>query len=323
MRQGGLQLVSELAARIAATLARSNACVLVTVVGTQGSVPREVGAAMLVADDQVEGTVGGGKLEYLATRRARSMLADDEDWLQFLSLALEAESNQCCGGVVVLALLRLTSAHSHLFDQWRKKRDLALCVNRFSRDVRLAQPTSPITDATLTESELVLSWRISARPVFLCGAGHVGQAIADALTPLPFSVTWWDERSESAPQRTVTRSPEIPEPVDGSLWLILTHRHDLDLELCRRALRSNAAFIGLIGSRSKLHQFTPKLAADGFGEEEIAQITCPIGLPEIKGKSPQIIAASVAAQLLTLIPPTKVGSGIRESEVESAQEYWL
>lgn len=323
MRQGGVQLVSEFAPRIARHLARSEPCVLITVIGTQGSVPREVGAVMVVSPAESAGTIGGGKLEYLAERRARSMLGEEAPRLQFISLALEADSNQCCGGVAVVVLLRIHTADVDVFQQWIEQPQMALSFDRVSGKCKLVHPFGSTTDARLLDEALIMVWYARTHRVLLCGAGHVGKAIAHALGPLPFDVVWWDERPDALPEVHRLDAKELPEAEAGAYWLILTHRHDLDLELCRRAVRSDPAFVGLIGSTSKRRQFARKLRGEGFSEEEINRITCPIGIPEIQGKEPEIIAASVAAQLLSLRPLANVGSGVRESEVERLPEYWL
>ena len=323
MRQGGVQLVSQFAPMIARYLARSESCVLITVIGTQGSVPREVGAVMVVSPDESAGTIGGGKLEYLAERRARSMLDEQAVRLQFVSLALEADSNQCCGGIAVVALLRLHAADADVFHQWIEQPQMALSVDRASGKCKLERTHGSTTNARLSDDALIMAWHARVHHVVLCGAGHVGKAIAHALAPLPFDVVWWDERLEALPENLRLDPRKLPEAEAGAYWLILTHRHDLDLELCRRAVRSDPAFVGLIGSTSKRRQFARKLSGEGFETEEINRITCPIGISEIQGKEPEIIAASVAAQLLSLRPPANVGSGVRESEVERLPEYWL
>lgn len=64
------------------------------------------------------------------------------------------------------------------------------------------------------------------------------------------------------------------------------------------AARGDLPFIGLIGSRTKWATFRHRLAARGFSDTELAQVTCPIGVPGIAGKQPEVIAVAVAAQLL-------------------------
>ena len=88
-----------------AAIARGERAVVVAVAGAAGSTPRERGAAMVVTPDRIAGTIGGGHLEYEATRIAREALggsaAAPAHWLVRFPLA--ARLGQCCGGVATLA----------------------------------------------------------------------------------------------------------------------------------------------------------------------------------------------------------------------------
>jgi xanthine dehydrogenase accessory factor len=90
------------------------------------------------------------------------------------------------------------------------------------------------------------------------------------------------------------------------LIMSFSHAEDLDIVaacLRRQRERADLPYIGLIGSKTKWATFRHRLAERGFGAQELAQVTCPIGMPGIRGKEPEVIAVSVAAQIL-LIPPT-------------------
>ena len=87
------------------------------------------------------------------------------------------------------------------------------------------------------------------------------------------------------------------------LIMSFSHAEDLDVVaacLKRQRERADLAFIGLIGSKSKWGTFRHRLEARGFTSGELAQVTCPIGVPGVAGKQPEVIAVAVAAQLLQL-----------------------
>jgi xanthine dehydrogenase accessory factor len=73
---------------------------------------------------------------------------------------------------------------------------------------------------------------------------------------------------------------------------------------CLQRLRERAdlPYVGLIGSRTKWATFRHRLEQRGFGDEDFARVTCPIGIPGVAGKEPEVIAVAVAAQLLQ-VPP--------------------
>jgi len=89
----------------------------------------------------------------------------------------------------------------------------------------------------------------------------------------------------------------------GSRVLIMSFSHAEDLDIviaCLKRLRerNDLPYIGLIGSKTKWATFSHRLEARGFTADELARITCPIGVPGITGKEPEVIAVAVAAQLL-------------------------
>ena len=140
----------------------------------------------------------------------------------------------------------------------------------------------------------------------------MGHAIVQAVLPLPFDVTWIDSRDEVFPAglpphvRVEHSDPvhaAVPELPVGSAVLIMSFSHAEDLDIVAACLqrereRHDLGFIGLIGSRTKWATFRHRLEQRGFAADELARVTCPIGLPGIAGKEPAVIAASVVAQLL-------------------------
>ena len=246
--------------------------VVVTVLATQGSVPRGPGTRMLVFAQGEQGTIGGGHLEYQAMAHARLLLAGKTDQT-VLRQVLGPSLGQCCGGAVELQFERVTVADAD----------------------RLATQLRP-----------------TRTPLALFGGGHVGKALVKTLAPLPFAVRWVDSRDEIFPA-------DVPSGVDcehsnpvqaavadlapGSRVLIMSFSHAEDLDIviaCLKRLREKGdlPFVGLIGSDTKWATFRHRLEDRGFSADEIAQITCPIGVPGIAGKEPEVIAVAVAAQLL-------------------------
>jgi xanthine dehydrogenase accessory factor len=259
-------------AQALAWLAQQRAAVVVEVLAHQGSVPREAGTRMLVAADQVLGSIGGGHLEQQAILRARALLAQGGGPEQ-QHLALGPSLGQCCGGVLDLRYSLLADSHP-------------------------------------------ASWP-EPQPRFflqLYGAGHVGRAIVQLLAGVPCQVQWIDEREAEFPSARLPPhiQRECVEPVQAEValappqafYLVLTHSHDLDLALTETILRrADFAYFGLIGSATKRARFEHRLQERGFDSALVQRITCPIGLPGIRGKEPEVIALAVVAQLLHTAGP--------------------
>jgi xanthine dehydrogenase accessory factor len=147
------------------------------------------------------------------------------------------------------------------------------------------------------------------RPLLLFGAGHVGRALALALAPLPFQVTWADPRPEAFPAAmpgNVTAVAGDPLAVisaapQGAIAFIMSHSHALDFDIADSALRNPAiAHVGVIGSATKRARFEKRLREAGVAEDRVTSMICPVGIGGIRSKLPAAIAVSVAAQLITL-----------------------
>jgi xanthine dehydrogenase accessory factor len=125
------------------------------------------------------------------------------------------------------------------------------------------------------------------------GAGHVGRALVPLLASLPCKVRWIDSRENEFPEQVpagVERvvEDEVVDEVErmpaGSYYIVMTHNHQLDLELTAAILKRNDfAYYGLIGSKSKRAKFEHRLRERGYTSEVMQRMRCPMGLPEVKG----------------------------------------
>ena len=140
------------------------------------------------------------------------------------------------------------------------------------------------------------------------GAGHVGRALVPLLASLPCKVRWIDSRENEFPEQLPAGVDKVVEEevVDevermpaGSYFIVMTHNHQLDLELTAAILKRNDfAYYGLIGSKSKRAKFEHRLRDRGFAPEVMQRMRCPLGLPEVKGKLPIEIAVSIAGEVI-------------------------
>jgi xanthine dehydrogenase accessory factor len=253
---------------IAAWAAGGVPTVIVRVRSTKGSAPRDAGAFMAVTADAATGTIGGGQLEWLAIARAREILggksaAGEADF------ALGPELGQCCGGRSRLGFEMLDAAMlAHLQSE------------------RAAEQ--------------------SAHPlVHVFGAGHTGLALARALAPLPVRCILIDTRGQAlAGVEGETVHAAMPEDIvrsapAGSAFVAMTHEHHLDFLVMAEALaRRDAAYCGMIGSKTKRAVFAHWLADAGHPVTLAERLTCPIGGDAVRDKRPETIAALTAAEIL-------------------------
>lgn len=243
----------------------------------RGSSPREQGAFMLIAADATLGTIGGGALEHMVIARARQVLRDGlaDD---AMDIPLGPEIGQCCGGRVEIGLRVV---------------DDALAAGLIAR----------------------LAAEHAARPhVFLFGSGHVGRALARALSPLPLSVHVVDTRPDELaglPEGVEARAVAMPEAVvrsapQRSSYVILTHDHALDFLIAAEALkRADAPYVGMVGSKTKRARFASWYLGEGGERAALDRLVLPIGGAAFAGgigdKRPEVIAALAAAEIMVQI----------------------
>jgi xanthine dehydrogenase accessory factor len=301
------------------------ALVRVTLVSLRGSAPREPGASMLIDDNAAVGTIGGGRLEWQAIGAARKLLrAGHSPPVQVDDLILGPDLGQCCGGRVELWLERLTRHDLPWLQEASLKmrhRGAIVIESRFADGMLVRGLMPALPGAAGIELRRDAQQRLTLRETFsprrpslwIFGAGHVGQALVRLLSELAlFDILWIDPRPEllpsSLPDCVTTQLCAAPAGLLATAradthYVVLTHDHALDYELCRLILRrGDAAFLGLIGSASKSARFRSRLLRNGVEPESLARLTCPIGVQGIASKLPGAIAIAIAAQLLQLRP---------------------
>lgn len=238
--------------------------VTVRVTQTRGSAPREAGTAMRIYADHQSGTIGGGALEWEATRIARDMLAQGTA-AAHRTMPLGPDLGQCCGGAVTLAFER--DAADEVADTtpvwiWG--------AGHVGRAIAAVVQPLPDWDVTLIDTT----------------AARLPDTPPDGVTPLVAA--------------DMVKAARFA-PADAH-HLIVTYSHDIDLQLCNQLLQQPTGGIGLIGSATKWARFHKRLGEMGHAGDEISTITCPIGNPNL-GKHPAAIAIGVAAAMITATTP--------------------
>jgi xanthine dehydrogenase accessory factor len=242
--------------------------VLVTVAAVRGHAPRDAGAKMVVAGDDVWGTIGGGNLEETAVARARTMLESAAGAPESMTMSLSRKARtehgrQCCGGEVTLLLEPLAVAPAvAVFGVGHVGLELARILCRHDLELHLvdsrAEQVAPARLSCLDDGVATIHAHHSPVPELMLGAVPAGTHV-----------------------------------------LIMTHDHAEDFALCDAALRcAHLGSVGLIGSSAKWARFQQGLLVEGHGPDDIHRIQSPIGLPGVDGKDPATIAVSVAADMI-------------------------
>lgn len=257
---------------LARFLSEPDSTIRIRLTRVRGSSPRGEGTEMFVKQHALFGTIGGGQLEYMAIDAARAMLKQSVNERD-MDIPLGPEIGQCCGGRVELSLQRM---------------------DRQSRDQVVLQEAAA---------------RAAHPHLYIFGAGHVGRALAQFCEHLPLRTILLDSRREELVQcnalvelrHTALPEADIDAAPKGSAFAVLTHDHALDFLLTAQALqRSDAAYVGMIGSATKRVKFE-RFAADSYDALPVTRLTCPIGAFGSADKRPAVIAACVAAEVITAL----------------------
>lgn len=291
--------------------ARNEPLAMISVLATEGSAPRGAGTRMLVTAGGEQGTIGGGALEFRAVEQARAVLAHPPGTWRVQDYPLGPLLGQCCGGRVRLLVERLDRDALGWLGDAAEGRVLVsqLQAGAVLRHVSDGPAVALSARGDRPREGLRLAEMIGQprRPLYLFGAGHVGQAIARHVAGLPLRLAWFDTRPVFETIEGVAVVPEsaitqcVAEAPEDAALVILTHDHALDYRLTLAALsRPPLAFTGLIGSQTKRARFLSRLEREGVSAEARGRLTCPIGLPGVTGKEPDVIAVALLAQLLQL-----------------------
>lgn len=177
---------------------------------------------------------------------------------EIIDVALGPEIGQCCGGHVTLELTALNSGEARAI----------------------------LSGADLPE-------------VYIFGAGHVGAAIAEACAPLPLRTRLIDERGEFPGEVIIPAETVVRSAAPGSAFVVVTHDHASDFLIVEEALsRNDAAYVGMIGSKTKRAVLEKKLSLAGVSSENLV---CPIGAAGLGDKRPEVIAAFVAVEVMSVL----------------------
>ena len=316
-------------------------CVVVTVAGVRGSAPREIGAKMIVTGSETIGTIGGGQLEYQCTKIAfeqlRHQRSDTGERLR-RRFPLGSNCGQCCGGVVDIMFERIALLAGGWLSELKRLHDERCpvvlvtpvlrspgrclvteerCIHFDERADCPGEIVAAARQLIIDNGSAVLLGNFLLEPILPCkfhiavfGAGHVGAATVDVLSNLDCRIRWIDSRRNIFPSNlrgnvTAVESGnpalEVAAMPRGSAYLVLTHSHPLDFDICARVLqRGDFAYCGLIGSLSKRRRFERSMRKQGMSGALLAHLTCPIGVSGIASKKPADIAIAVAAEILRI-----------------------
>jgi xanthine dehydrogenase accessory factor len=317
----------------AAWLAAGRRCQLVTVVKTWGSSPRPEGAMLAICDDgTVVGSVSGGCIEddLIARVRAEGITRDKPELVTYGISADEAHRfGLPCGGTLQLALEPL-NVHSRIAELLERLGQHELVARRLDLDSGVVTLTTATPGMALQLAGTILTtvhgprWRL-----LIIGAGQLSRFLAQIALGMDYSVIVCDPREEYREGWAVEGVQVVHAMPDDlvlelqldsrSAVVALTHDPKLDDLALMEALKSEAFYVGAIGSRVNNAKRRERLLDFDVTAAQLARLHGPIGI-YIGSKTPAEIAISIMAEMTAVkngiaLPDTvKVGQAKALSE---------
>ena len=323
--------------------------VLATILDKSGSAPREQGTKMIIKKDfSIIGTIGGGIFEAMAIKLSSEIFKSGICITRKFSLTNEGASalGAACGGDVKLLLEYIDYNDNEMMEIYKKASELKrkdinfmlvtkipengegvrgidkwICteigfwgqendtVQSIFRKIRGDFKNITFQKVVEGGEEYLIEPIFSYETVYILGAGHVAQKIADITKMLDFKTIVLDDREEFANRERFKTADEvkvIPSfdnllnniKVDcRSYIIIVTRGHAFDQEVLAQMLKTDAKYIGMIGSKTKRDVVYECLMNEGYTVRDLERVYCPIGLP-ISAQTPEEIAVSITAELV-------------------------
>jgi xanthine dehydrogenase accessory factor len=292
--------------------------VLVSVIGESGSTPRGAGARMVVMKDGTSiGTIGGGAVEYRSTHLAVEALEQKRSYIQGFRLRPNdiADLGMICGGdlEVYFQYVEGSSENTALIEEINMQLDRdedSWLVTEIHGDDRWTMQISREIGGLTKENDIKYFKEplTKAGKVCIFGGGHISQKLVPVLNSVGFKCFVIDDKPEFANADLFPKAKEtvVADFTDfGALVrinpsdyvVILTRGHKNDYDVLSQALATDACYIGLVGSRTKIAKTRERLVSDGFPEDAFDRVYAPIGTA-IKAETPEEIAISIAGEMI-------------------------
>lgn len=306
--------------------------ILVSVVTTSGSLPRGAGARMVVGESGLlSGTIGGGEVEYQSIQRAHQLLKEKRsEMMEYLLHPNDvADLGMVCGGDVSVYFNYLEASDPLVtklvsdVEMIYQSREPAYLVTEIKEDsipqVIKKEKGFDLWGKSLYKSNQVVikdqkKYHVEAfvfpNKVYVFGGGHVAQALVPVLDRINFECVVLDDRDEftrdslfeyKAYTKTIDfENDNIYDQITSEDFVcIMTRGHHDDYLVQKKVLKTDAYYIGVIGSKRKVAAVSKRLKDDGFTDQDLARIVTPIGL-DIYSETPAEIAISIAAEMIAV-----------------------
>lgn len=322
---------------------------LATILYKEGSAPREEGTKMIIKKDfSIIGTIGGGLFEASTIKLSKDVFEKKCSIVEYFNLSNKDSSSlgMVCGGKLKVLVEYLDAENEKIMEMYKniwnfKEQSIDfvlitkightgienydnekwICtetnfygnendeIQLILKNVRENFKNVKTSVFKLEEDKYLVEPVLNHETVYIFGAGHVSQKLAQLTKMVEFKTVVLDDRIEFANKQRFKNVDEVKVIHDfnnilnyikidkQSYIVIVTRGHAFDKEVLSQVLKTNAKYIGMMGSRTKTNYVYKKLMHEGYTKEDLARVHAPIGL-QIHADTPEEIAISIVSELI-------------------------
>jgi xanthine dehydrogenase accessory factor len=304
-------------------LKRGEPVMLLTVAESSGSSPGRRGFKMIVARDELAGSIGGGVMEVRLVEEARKKLHSEirnpksEIVEQVHRKNAPDASGMICSGKQTVIFFELDSSHLPVIEKiiaaLENRRAMKLRITNY--ELRIEEKSAQTADFRFERAgasgfvyEEILGFK---NKLFIVGGGHCALALSEIAAKLDFHIALFDDRAdlntlrknEFVDEKKIIESYEkigefIPSGANHFV-VVMTLGYKFDEIVIRKLFDKNFKYFGVLGSRAKMKTLLKTLEKEGFDKERLKRIRTPVGL-KIDSRTPEEIAVSIAAEIIAV-----------------------
>ena len=303
-------------------LKRDESVMLLVVAESSGSSPGRVGFKMVVACDELCGSIGGGVMEVALVELAKFKIQnsksriDSEVIEQIHQKNSPNSSGMICSGKQTVIFYGLTTENlrtvQKLIQHAKNEKDGYLQLT--SKNFRVIWKKKLDVDFGFDKSasDFLYEEKLGFKnKLYIIGGGHCALALSELMSKMDFHISLFDDRADLNTlaknefvhyKQKIDSYENIGEFIESGAdvyVVVMTLGYKFDEIVIRRLFDKNFKYFGVLGSKAKMKTLLRNLEKEGFGVERLKKIHTPIGLP-INSHTPEEIAVSIAAEIIAV-----------------------
>jgi xanthine dehydrogenase accessory factor len=303
-------------------LKRGEKVILLVVADSSGSSPGRQGFKMIVARDDLAGSIGGGAMEVGLVKQAKLRITNYE--LRINSEIIEQvhqknspnSSGMICSGKQIVIFFELNLPHLETIREViysvENQLPCRLQISNFKFQISNSIQNEDFQFERLGENEFIYEEKLGFKnKLFIIGGGHCALALSELMSKMDFHISLFDDRAdlntlaknEFVHHKQIIESYEnIGEFIESGsnvYVVVMTLGYKFDEIAVRKLFDKKFKYFGVLGSKAKMKTVLRNLEKEGFDQEKLSEIHTPIGLP-INSRTPEEIAVSIAAEIIAV-----------------------